>query len=121
MVSLKFHSAEFRAMTARSLFELVHSRLLPVLEDAATSGDDAPIDLQDVLLRLTFDNVCMIAFGIDPGCLHPGLPESPSPRPSRMPRRPPSSASSRPPLSGEPCAGTSTSAARGGSGGRCSG
>ncbi|WOL06006.1 hypothetical protein Cni_G14738 [Canna indica] len=75
--SLEFHSAEFRAMTARSLVELVHSRLLPVLEDAAARGGGSPIDLQDVLLRLTFDNVCMIAFGIDPGCLHPGLPEIP--------------------------------------------
>ncbi|KAJ1440430.1 Cytochrome P450 [Sesbania bispinosa] len=33
------------------------------------------IDLQDVLLRLTFDNVCMIAFGVDPGCSQPHLPE----------------------------------------------
>ncbi|RWV77181.1 hypothetical protein GW17_00062032 [Ensete ventricosum] len=73
--SLEFHSAEFRTMTARSLVELVHSRLLPVLE-AAHDGR-AQMDLQDVLLRLTFDNVCMIAFGIDPGCLHPGLPEIP--------------------------------------------
>ncbi|KAG0457323.1 hypothetical protein HPP92_022480 [Vanilla planifolia] len=62
--SLEFHSTEFRAMTARSLVELVHA-----------SG--SAIDLQDVLLRLTFDNVCMIAFGIDPGCLRPGLPEIP--------------------------------------------
>lgn len=30
-----------------------------------------------MLLRLTFDNVCMIAFGIDPGCLRPGLPAIP--------------------------------------------
>ncbi|XP_065002267.1 cytochrome P450 86B1-like [Musa acuminata AAA Group] len=73
--SLEFHSGEFRAMTARSLVELVHSRLLPVLE-AAHDGR-AQIDLQDVLLRLTFDNVCMIAFGIDPGCLRPGQPEIP--------------------------------------------
>lgn len=42
--SLAFHSSEFRAMTARSLVELVHNRLLPVL-DAAVAGDDA-VDLQ---------------------------------------------------------------------------
>lgn len=35
------------------------------------------VDLQDILLRLTFDNVCMIAFGVDPGCLRLGLPEIP--------------------------------------------
>ncbi|KAL0927223.1 hypothetical protein M5K25_001385 [Dendrobium thyrsiflorum] len=76
--SLEFHSAEFRAMTARSLVELVHDRLLRVLDDAADGRCGATvIDLQDVLLRLTFDNVCMIAFGIDPGCLRPGLPAIP--------------------------------------------
>ncbi|XP_074573189.1 cytochrome P450 86B1-like [Curcuma longa] len=76
--SLEFHTAGFRALTASSLVELVHRRLLPVLAAAAdTKGGDGEIDLQDVLLRLTFDNVCMIAFGIDPGCLRPGLPEIP--------------------------------------------
>ncbi|WOL11710.1 Cytochrome P450 [Canna indica] len=114
--SVEFHAAEFCAMIARSLVELVHSRLLPMLEDVtASGGGGGPIDLHDVLLRLTFDNVCMIAFGIDLGCRR-----SPSPRPSRTPRRPPSSASSRPPPSGEPCT-TSTSAARGGSNDRCNG
>ncbi|XP_010245486.1 PREDICTED: cytochrome P450 86B1 [Nelumbo nucifera] len=73
--SIEFHSAEFRNMTSESLVELVHSRLLPVLEDSIRQS--VPIDLQDVLLRLTFDNVCMIAFGVDPGCLRPGLPEIP--------------------------------------------
>ncbi|KAL1196737.1 Cytochrome P450 86B1 [Cardamine amara subsp. amara] len=67
--SVEFHSAKFRQLTIQSLHELVHNRLLPVLE---TSEE---IDLQDILLRLTFDNVCMIAFGEDPGCLGPNLPE----------------------------------------------
>ncbi|KAJ8513320.1 hypothetical protein OPV22_003754 [Ensete ventricosum] len=73
--SLEFHSAAFRSMTVQSLLELVHSRLLPVLAEAHEHRK--PLDLQDVLLRLTFDNVCMIAFGTDPGCLRPGLPEVP--------------------------------------------
>ncbi|KAH6792605.1 cytochrome P450 [Perilla frutescens var. hirtella] len=73
--SLEFHSAKFRRMTTDSLVELVHARLLPVLEDSVVKSE--PIDLQDILLRLTFDNVCMIAFGVDPGCLSPGLPEIP--------------------------------------------
>ncbi|KAL5721501.1 hypothetical protein ACHQM5_005140 [Ranunculus cassubicifolius] len=73
--SIEFHSSEFRNMTAESLIELVHSRLLPVLEDSVETSSS--LDLQDVLLRLTFDNVCMIAFGVDPGCLSPGLPEIP--------------------------------------------
>ncbi|KAK4423256.1 cytochrome [Sesamum alatum] len=73
--SLEFHSAKFRQMTTDSLLELVHARLLPVLEESVKKS--ARIDLQDILLRLTFDNVCMIAFGVDPGCLRPGLPEIP--------------------------------------------
>ncbi|XWS68483.1 hypothetical protein CRYUN_Cryun04dG0094500 [Craigia yunnanensis] len=73
--SIEFHSAKFRQLTTESLLELVHARLLPVLENAVNKS--MSIDLQDILLRLTFDNVCMIAFGVDPGCLRPGLPEIP--------------------------------------------
>ncbi|KAL3613769.1 hypothetical protein CASFOL_041843 [Castilleja foliolosa] len=73
IASLEFHSSKFKRMMIDSLLELVHNRLLPVLEDSRTDS----IDLQDILLRLTFDNVCMIAFGADPGCLKPGLPETP--------------------------------------------
>ncbi|KAB2623995.1 cytochrome P450 86B1-like [Pyrus ussuriensis x Pyrus communis] len=73
--SIEFHSAKFRQLTADSLFELVHGRLLPVLEDSIKHS--TAIDLQDILLRLTFDNVCMIAFGVDPGCLQLGLPKIP--------------------------------------------
>ncbi|KAL2927356.1 Cytochrome P450 86B1 [Bienertia sinuspersici] len=74
--SIEFHSARFRKLTAESLLELVHKRLLPVIEEESLEKC-VPIDLQDVLLRLTFDNVCMIAFGVDPGCLSLGLPEIP--------------------------------------------
>lgn len=73
--SLEFHSPSFRAMTTKSIYTLVHSRLLPILESACK--DRSQLDLQDVLLRLTFDNVCIIAFGTDPGCLSPGLPDIP--------------------------------------------
>uniref|UniRef100_A0A2P2NJ14 Cytochrome P450 86B1 n=1 Tax=Rhizophora mucronata TaxID=61149 RepID=A0A2P2NJ14_RHIMU len=73
--SIEFHSTKFRQLTTESLLELVHSRLLPILENAASKS--MSVDLQDILLRLTFDNVCMIAFGVDPGCLRPGLPQIP--------------------------------------------
>lgn len=75
VASIEFHSAKFRRLTVQSLEELVHSRLEGVLEDFARRS--TAVDLQDVLLRLTFDNVCMIAFGADPGCLGGGLPEIP--------------------------------------------
>ncbi|KAI3696130.1 hypothetical protein L1987_79139 [Smallanthus sonchifolius] len=73
--SIEFHSSKFRNMTTESLLELVHKRLLTVLQESVDQSTE--IDLQDILLRLTFDNVCMIAFGVDPGCLRPGLPEIP--------------------------------------------
>lgn len=47
---LEFHSKAFRALTVTSLVELVHSRLLPVLDQAMESN--AKIDLQSLLLRL---------------------------------------------------------------------
>ncbi|KAM1263481.1 hypothetical protein ACFX15_027948 [Malus domestica] len=58
MASFEFQLAKFWKLTVDSLFELVHGRLLPVLEDSIKHS--APINLQDVLMRLTFDNVCMI-------------------------------------------------------------
>ncbi|CAL0334221.1 unnamed protein product [Lupinus luteus] len=73
--SIEFHSTKFRQLTTDSLYQLVHSRLLPVLESCAKKS--VAVDLQEILLRLTFDNVCMIAFGVDPGCLSLELPEIP--------------------------------------------
>ncbi|XP_038992508.1 cytochrome P450 86B1-like [Hibiscus syriacus] len=74
-ISVELYSAKFRQLTTESLVELVHARLLPVLENVVNKS--TTIDLQDVLLILTFENVCMIAFGVDPGCLRLGLPEIP--------------------------------------------
>ncbi|KAK9276423.1 hypothetical protein L1049_005956 [Liquidambar formosana] len=55
--------------------DLVHQKLLHLIEKQENSGDC--IDLQEVLLRFTFDNICTVAFGADPGCLAPDLPEVP--------------------------------------------
>ncbi|TVU29408.1 hypothetical protein EJB05_20972, partial [Eragrostis curvula] len=41
----------------------------------AERGD--AVDLQEVLLRFTFDNICAAAFGADTGCLADGLPDVP--------------------------------------------
>ncbi|XP_027362428.1 cytochrome P450 86B1-like [Abrus precatorius] len=73
--SIEFHSSKFRKLTTESLFELVQKRLLPTLDSSVKKS--AIIDLQDILLRLTFDNVCVMAFGVDPGCSQPHLPEIP--------------------------------------------
>ncbi|KAK9704907.1 hypothetical protein RND81_07G019300 [Saponaria officinalis] len=52
----------------------VSERLIPVLEDAAKNSK--VIDLQDILQRFAFDNVCTVAFGYDPGYLSLPLPEA---------------------------------------------
>ncbi|KAL9243020.1 hypothetical protein vseg_016961 [Gypsophila vaccaria] len=52
----------------------VSQRLIPVLQDAA--DNNKIIDLQDILQRFAFDNVCTLAFGYDPGYLSLPLPEA---------------------------------------------
>ncbi|TVU34745.1 hypothetical protein EJB05_16595, partial [Eragrostis curvula] len=47
-------------------FEILE-RLLPLLDRAASDG--RTLDLQDVLERFAFDNICRVAFGEDPACL----------------------------------------------------
>jgi len=52
----------------------VRGRLVPLLETLSErGGDDAVVDLQDVLLRFAFDNICAAAFGVEAGCLADGL------------------------------------------------
>ncbi|TKW17292.1 hypothetical protein SEVIR_5G356900v4 [Setaria viridis] len=47
-------------------FEVVE-RLLPLLDRARQDG--RTLDVQDVLERFAFDNICRVAFGEDPACL----------------------------------------------------
>jgi fatty acid omega-hydroxylase len=51
---------------------LVRKKLLKVMESFARSQE--AFDLQDVLLRLTFDNICIAGLGDDPGTLDSDLP-----------------------------------------------
>ncbi|KAK8532519.1 hypothetical protein V6N13_131839 [Hibiscus sabdariffa] len=72
-------SHEFNTKSLRKFVETVvdaelHDRLVPMLSDAV-SGNKV-LDLQDVLQRFAFDNVCRIAFGHDPACLLPSLPQT---------------------------------------------
>ncbi|KAK9292142.1 hypothetical protein L1049_020101 [Liquidambar formosana] len=69
------HASRFAKYSLHTMQDLVHQKLLHLIEKLANSGDR--IDLQEVLLRFTFDNTCTVAFGADPGCLAPDLPEVP--------------------------------------------
>ncbi|TYI75020.1 hypothetical protein E1A91_D07G245500v1 [Gossypium mustelinum] len=62
-------SHEFNTKSLRKFVQTVvdtelHDRLIPMLSDAVV--DKSVLDLQDILQRFAFDNVCKIAFGFDP-------------------------------------------------------
>ncbi|CAL4886909.1 unnamed protein product [Urochloa decumbens] len=71
----EMHSARFLEFSAGTIGDLVRRKLVPLLDSLSARGD--AVDLQDVLLRFTFDNICAAAFGIDAGCLADGLPDVP--------------------------------------------
>ncbi|KAL5213891.1 hypothetical protein ABZP36_003043 [Zizania latifolia] len=72
--ALEFTTRTLRTAMSRWVSRSIHNRLLPILADATAAG--AHVDLQDLLLRLTFDNICGLAFGKDPETLARGLPEN---------------------------------------------
>lgn len=77
MLQRKLASAELaspvvRAFAMKIVSSEVAQRLLPLLHTAAT--EQQQIDLQDVFKRFSFDCICKISFGVDPGCLELSLP-----------------------------------------------
>ncbi|XP_020597511.1 cytochrome P450 86B1, partial [Phalaenopsis equestris] len=71
----EMHTSRFVEYSADTIRELVYQKLLPLLRRLAENS--TVVDLQDVFLRFTFDNICTAAFGVDPGCLAADLPEVP--------------------------------------------
>ncbi|XP_008804035.1 cytochrome P450 86A8-like [Phoenix dactylifera] len=74
--ALEFTTRTLRVAMNRWVSRSIHHRLLPILRRAADTAGSASVDLQDLLLRLTFDNICGLAFGKDPETLSPGLPDN---------------------------------------------
>uniref|UniRef100_A0ACD5YXC2 Uncharacterized protein n=1 Tax=Avena sativa TaxID=4498 RepID=A0ACD5YXC2_AVESA len=74
--ALEFTTRTLRTAMSRWVSRSIHGRLLPILADAASGKAPVVVDLQDLLLRLTFDNICGLAFGKDPETLAQGLPEN---------------------------------------------
>ncbi|KAJ4831893.1 hypothetical protein Tsubulata_018100 [Turnera subulata] len=72
--ALEFTTRTLRQAMARWVTRAIKHRLCPILESAQVRAK--PVDLQDLLLRITFDNICGLAFGRDPQTLSPGLPEN---------------------------------------------
>ncbi|XP_037410529.1 cytochrome P450 94A2-like [Triticum dicoccoides] len=67
LASYSFSSRSLRRFSGRVLREHLQRRLLPLLDFAAGSG--VALDLQDVLRRFSFDNVCGVAFGVESSTL----------------------------------------------------
>ncbi|KAK0596845.1 hypothetical protein LWI29_019577 [Acer saccharum] len=55
--------------------QTIENRLWKILDQAAVNN--LSVDLQDLLLHLTFDNICGLTFGKDPETLSLELPENP--------------------------------------------
>ncbi|CAA0828020.1 Cytochrome P450 94B1 [Striga hermonthica] len=72
--SHQFNTRSLRKFVEQVVDVELDSRLIPILENAAGKRD-AFLDMQDVLQRFAFDNICKIAFGYDPAYLAPSLPE----------------------------------------------
>ncbi|KAB1213128.1 Cytochrome P450 86B1 [Morella rubra] len=71
----EMHSRRFVQHSFQNMNDLVHQKLLRVVQKLVESG--VSFDFQEVLFRFTFDNICTVAFGVDPGCLSLDLPEVP--------------------------------------------
>ncbi|GAB2271724.1 hypothetical protein Dimus_006555 [Dionaea muscipula] len=72
--ALEFTTRTLRQGMARWVQRAIQFRLCPMLLEAQLGAE--PVDLQDLMLRLTFDNICGLAFGKDPQTLALGLPEN---------------------------------------------
>ncbi|XP_009104013.2 cytochrome P450 94B3 [Brassica rapa] len=65
--SYEFSTRSLRDFVMTNVTVEINTRLVPVLAAAATAGES--IDLQDILERFAFDNICKLAFNVDAACL----------------------------------------------------
>ncbi|KAJ4706720.1 putative Cytochrome P450 [Melia azedarach] len=65
--SYEFNTKSLRNFVMDSVRSEILSRLVPFLTKA--SKTEQVLDLQDILERFAFDNICKVAFNFDPACL----------------------------------------------------
>ncbi|GLJ48916.1 hypothetical protein SUGI_1031820 [Cryptomeria japonica] len=75
VASYEFNTKSLKNFVVETVQSEILELLIPVLSKACNEG--LSIDLQDVLQRFTFDNICRVAFGADPAYLDPSLPQIP--------------------------------------------
>ncbi|ERN09720.1 hypothetical protein AMTR_s00029p00225720 [Amborella trichopoda] len=73
--ALEFTTRTLKNSMARWVNRAIKLRLWCILDRAQTL--EKAVNLQDLLLRLTFDNICGLAFGKDPETLSPDFPLNP--------------------------------------------
>ncbi|KAF7823255.1 cytochrome P450 94C1-like [Senna tora] len=76
MASLEISSVANRSYALEIVTEEIVTRLVPLLASSNGAGRGGVLDLQDILRRFSFDNICRFSFGLDPGCLEADLPTS---------------------------------------------
>ncbi|XP_050237114.1 cytochrome P450 86A1 [Mercurialis annua] len=73
--ALEFTTRTLRQAMARWVNRTIKNRLWSILDKSA--NEKISVDLQDLMLRLTFDNICGLTFGKDPQTLSKEFPENP--------------------------------------------
>ncbi|XP_061370975.1 alkane hydroxylase MAH1-like [Gastrolobium bilobum] len=68
-----FKQTSFEVFIVKTIQKKLESSLIPVLDHVRQQG--TVVDLQDVLNRFTFDNICSIVLGHDPNCLSIDFPQ----------------------------------------------
>ncbi|XP_059431347.1 cytochrome P450 CYP94D108-like [Corylus avellana] len=68
IASHEFKTNSLKHFISDTVASEISTRLIPFLS-AASDGENRVIDLQDVLQRFAFDNICHVAFGVNPACL----------------------------------------------------
>ncbi|XP_071699134.1 cytochrome P450 CYP94D108-like [Rutidosis leptorrhynchoides] len=67
IASYEFNTRSLKNFVMETAAVELHNRFIPVL--AKNADLNRVVDLQDLLESYTFDNICMVAFNVDPGCL----------------------------------------------------
>ncbi|XP_065848001.1 alkane hydroxylase MAH1-like [Euphorbia lathyris] len=73
IVQSLFHDKRFKSAVEGTVQQKISNGLFSVLENASNSGN--VVDLQEIIQRLTFDNICGAIFGSDPNCLSLDFPQ----------------------------------------------
>ncbi|GMN43744.1 hypothetical protein TIFTF001_012950 [Ficus carica] len=67
IASHEFNTKSLKYFISETVTSEISTRLIPLLSRACE--ENTAIDLQDVLQKFGFDNICNVAFGVDPACL----------------------------------------------------